>query len=446
MSIESIGKTFFEYLYNGILIVDSQYVVKYINPAYTKITGIEGESIIGKPLKEVRPGARLVDVVDSGRPIVGALRREKGIDYAVNMSPIIENGKVVGGISVVSNIEDVRELSKTINRYEEKILHMERRLEAVNRAKYSLNDVIAKDRLSLKVKEEIEKIALKDTTVVLIGESGTGKELYAQAIHNASARQNHSFIAVNCAAFQKELLESELFGYEEGAFTGAKKGGKMGLFEAADKGTIFLDEISEMSMETQGHLLRALQEHTIRRVGSVKEIPVDIRVVAATNKNLEECIAKGTFRQDLYYRIAIYPIRIPPLRGRPDDIFAIAEFFCEKEKNALKRNISISDEAKEALRSYDWPGNVRELRNAIEFSVNNMEGSVIEVRHLPGRICGVKNEYAAEPVKKLSEAVREAEKREVAKALTVFGEDTEGKKKAAKALGISLASLYNKIK
>lgn len=446
MSIESIGKTFFEYLHNGILIVDSQYVVQYINPAYTKITGIEEESIVGKPLKEVRPGARLVDVVDSGKPIVGALRREKGIDYAVNMSPIIEDGKVIGGISVVSNIEDVRELSKTINKYEDKILRLERRMEAINRAKYSLKDVIAKDTASLRVKEEIERIAPKDTTVVLLGESGTGKELYAQAIHNASARQNNSFIAVNCASFQKELLDSELFGYEEGAFTGAKKGGKMGLFEAADKGTIFLDEISEMSMETQGHLLRTLQEHTIRRIGSIKEIPVDIRVVAATNKNLEECVANGSFRQDLYYRIAIYPIRIPPLRERPEDIIAISEFFCEKEKNALKRNISISDEAKEALKFYDWPGNVRELRNAVEFSVNNMEGTVIEARHLPGRIYGIKNEYAAEPVKKLNEAVREAEKREVAKAIKVFGEDTEGKKNAAKALGISLASLYNKIK
>ena len=186
------------------------------------------------------------------------------------MSPIIDNGKIVGGISIVSNIEDVRKLSDTIHKYENEILRLENRIQAINRAKYAFDDIIAKDRVSLKLKADAMRIAQNDTTVLLMGESGTGKELYAQAIHNESRRRHNSFIAVNCAAFQKDLLESELFGYEDGAFTGAKKGGKMGLFEAADKGTIFLDEISEMSLETQGHLLRTLQEHTIRRVGGIK--------------------------------------------------------------------------------------------------------------------------------------------------------------------------------
>ncbi|MFR8854767.1 MAG: sigma-54 interaction domain-containing protein, partial [Oscillospiraceae bacterium] len=364
MNIGEIGRTFFQYLYDGILIVDRDSVVQYINPAYTRITGITEDKIIGKPLKEVRPGARLVEVVSSGEPIVGALRREKGVDYTVNMSPILEDGKVTGAISVVSNIEDVRKLSKTINKYESEILRLENRMQAINRAKYTLDDIIAKDPVSVKLKDDVLRIARKETTVVLMGESGTGKELYAQAIHNASSRKNNSFIAVNCASFQKELLESELFGYEDGAFTGAKKGGKMGLFEAADNGTIFLDEISEMSMETQGHLLRTLQEHTIRRVGSIKEIPVNIRIVAATNKNLEKCVEEGTFRHDLYYRIAIYPVRIPPLSERQQDIPALSEAFCDEQRNALKRNITISEETKAALMAYRWPGNVRELRNA----------------------------------------------------------------------------------
>lgn len=446
MDIKTIGKTFFEYLYDGILVVDENSVVQYINRSYTRITGISEESIVGRPLKEVRPGARLVDVVNSGEPIVGALRREKGVDYTVNMSPIIEDGKVVGGISIVSNIEDVRKLSKTISRYENEILMLENRMQAINRAKYTLDDVIAADSVALKLKEDIARIAEKDTTVVLLGESGVGKELYAQALHNASRRKNNSFIAVNCAAFQKELLESELFGYEDGAFTGARKGGKMGLFEAADKGTIFLDEILEMSMETQGHLLRTLQEHTIRRVGSVKEVPVDIRIVAATNRNLEKCVSEGTFRQDLYYRIAIYPIRIPPLRERKDDILALAEAFLKEHKNAFKKNIVISDEAKTALTEYEWKGNVRELRNAVEFSVNNMEDSTIEARHLPYRIQRQVDIEDVAPIKTLTEAVREAEQREIAKAIKTWGDDVEGKKKAAKALGISLASLYNKMK
>lgn len=446
IEIGNAGKTFFEYLYDGILIIDDNCIVQYINPSYTRITGIAEDNIIGKPLKEIRPGARLVEVVNSGKPIVGALRREKGIDYTVNMSPLIADGKIAGAISVVSNIEDVRKLSKTINKYEKEILRLESRMHAINRARYTLDNIIAKDPVSLELKEDILRIAQKDTTVVLLGESGTGKELYANAIHNASARRDNSFIAVNCAAFQKELLESELFGYEDGAFTGAKKGGKMGLFEAADKGTIFLDEISEMSIETQGHLLRALQEHTIRRIGGIKEIPVDIRVVAATNKNLERCVSEGTFRQDLYYRIAIYPIRIPPLRERKEDILALAENFCDEQRNALKRNIVISEEAKAALKAYEWHGNVRELRNAIEFSVNNMEDSTIEVCHLPYRIQSRSDSEDMTSVRRLTDAVREAEQREIHKALKYWGYDLEGKKKAAEALGISLASLYNKIK
>ena len=212
MNIGEIGRTFFQYLYDGILIVDRDSVVQYINPAYTRITGITEDKIIGKPLKEVRPGARLVEVVSSGEPIVGALRREKGVDYTVNMSPILEDGKVTGAISVVSNIEDVRKLSKTINKYESEILRLENRMQAINRAKYTLDDIIAKDQVSVKLKDDVLRIARKETTVVLMGESGTGKELYAQAIHNASSRKNNSFIAVNCASFQKELLESELFG------------------------------------------------------------------------------------------------------------------------------------------------------------------------------------------------------------------------------------------
>ena len=220
----------------------------------------------------------------------------------------------------------------------------------------------------------------------------------------------------------------------------------MGLFEAADKGTIFLDEISEMSLETQGHLLRTLQEHTIRRVGGIKEIPVNIRVIAATNKSLEKKVEEGTFRQDLYYRIAIYPIRIPPLRERKGDIEELSEAFCDEQRNALRKNIEISEDARAALNAYQWPGNVRELRNAIEFSVNNMEDATIEARHLPYRIRFEGGSATDGPVRRLSEVIREAEKNEIAKAINTYGGGLEGKKKAAEALGISLASLYNKMK
>ena len=220
----------------------------------------------------------------------------------------------------------------------------------------------------------------------------------------------------------------------------------MGLFEAADKGTIFLDEISEMSWETQGHLLRALQEHTIRRIGGIKEIPVDIRVIAASNKNLEQYVREGKFREDLYYRIAIYPMRIPPLRERRDDILPLVTMYCNEQKNVLMKDIQISADAKEALYRYDWPGNVRELRNAVEFAVNVMEGNVIQAESLPQRIrCGDQTD-GRRAVRNLAAIVKDAEQREIRSALKFYGEDLAGKKQAAKALGISLASLYNKLK
>lgn len=446
MEMKDWSEIFFAYLYDGILIVNDKSEVQYINPAYTRITGIAPEEILGKPLKQIRPGARLLDVVTTGEPIVGALRRENGIDYTVNMSPIIHDGRTIGAISVVSHIDDVRRLSETLSRYQKELQKLETRMKAINRAKYQLDDIIAEDPTSIALKKEIVRIAGKDTTVVLLGESGTGKELYAQALHNASGRKDNSFIAVNCATFQKELLESELFGYEAGAFTGAKKEGKMGLFEAADKGTIFLDEISEMSWETQGHLLRALQEHAIRRIGGIKEIPVDIRVIAASNKNLEQYVREGKFREDLYYRIAIYPMRIPPLRERRDDILPLVTMYCNEQKNVLMKDIQISADAKEALYRYDWPGNVRELRNAVEFAVNVMEGNVIQAESLPQRIrCGDQTD-GRRAVRNLAAIVKDAEQREIRSALKFYGEDLAGKKQAAKALGISLASLYNKLK
>lgn len=445
--IDDWVQTLFDSLYDGILMIDSNAIVRYINPAYTRITNVKVEDIIGFPLKEVRPGARLASVLKSERPIVGAMRRENGVDYTVNMSPIRDNNKVIGAISVVSCMEDVEKLSRSVDKYKSRISALERKMETFQRARYSLNDIVAVDEKSLKLKDQVRKIAEREMTVLLFGESGTGKELYAQAIHNASPRQKGPFVAVNCAAFQGNLLESELFGYEEGAFTGARKQGKMGLFEAADAGTIFLDEVSELSWELQGKLLRTLQEKTIRRVGGLKEIPVDIRIIAATNKNLEERVVAGTFREDLYYRIAIFPITIPSLRERRGDILPLTKFFLERYENDFRREISVSQESSEALLVYDWPGNVRELRNAIEFAVNTMEDSTVEWKNLPQKIRDqIRWPERAGEKETLADMVRRFEKDEIRRTLEIYGDDVEGKKAAARALGLSLASLYNKIK
>ncbi len=445
MKIDSwIINTFFDNLYDGILIIDTDEIVKYINPAYTRITKVTYDAIVGKKLRDLRPGSRLQNVLITKKPNAGVLREEYGIEYSVNMSPIFEGTELVGAISVVSNIDDIYKLYQDIDKYKSRVKSLENRMNAIQRAKYTLDDIVSVDIKSVEVKKIIKKISKKDTTVLIFGESGTGKELYANAIHNESNRADGPFIAVNCASFQGSLLDSELFGYEEGSFTGAKREGKMGLFEAANGGTIFLDEISEMDLEVQAKLLRTLQEGSIRRIGSIKETEIDVRVVAATNRNLEEMVHEGHFRNDLFYRIAVFPMTIPPLRERRDDILPLAYNYIESFKNSLKKDIILGKEAELMLYSYSWPGNIRELRNSIEFGINMMEDNEIKYYHLPVRVQGsVKRETV---IGKLSDKIREIEKEEIAKALEVFGDDMAGKKKASEALGISLASLYNKLK
>ena len=444
MKIDNWIKTFFDNLYDGILIIDTQEIVKYINPAYTRITNVSYDEIVGKNLRELRPGARLHNVLTTKKPIVGALREEFGVQYSVNMSPIFEDNELIGAISVVSNIDDIYKLYSDIDKYKSKVKSLENRINAIQKAKYTLEDIISVDISSIELKNTIKRIAQKEITILIYGESGTGKELYANAIHNESRRADGPFIAVNCASFQGNLLDSELFGYEEGSFTGAKREGKMGLFEAANKGTIFLDEISEMDLEVQAKLLRTLQEGTIRRIGSVKEISIDVRVVAATNKNLEDMVFNGSFRNDLYYRIAVFPLTIPPLRERKEDILPLAYNYIESSKNSIKKDIILSKEAELILYNYIWPGNIRELKNSIEFAINMMEGNEIKFNHLPVRLqCSVEQENA---IQKLSEKIKDVEKQEIIKALKILGDDVNGKKKAAASLGISLASLYNKLK
>lgn len=249
-------------------------------------------------------------------------------------------------------------------------------------AKYSFHDFSGHSAEFLKVLSIAEKIAKSDSTVLLLGETGTGKELLAQAIHNASPRKWEPFVGVNFAAISESLLESELFGYEEGAFTGARKGGRIGLFEQAHKGTIFLDEIGDASLNIQNRLLRVLQEKEIMKVGGNRVIPVDFRVIAATNQNLPEMIKEGRFRSDLYFRLHVLPIHIPPLRHRREDIPVLTNMFVEKISNKLKRPVfSFSGPAMAAMMSYEWPGNIRELENAIEYLAHVVEYTV-EPHHL----------------------------------------------------------------
>lgn len=313
-------------------------------------------------------------------------------------------------------------------------------------------NIIGTSPQTLQMQEEIKKIARSTSTVLITGESGTGKELVATAIWKASDRRENRFIAINCGAIPEPLLESELFGYVKGAFTGADPNGRMGKFELANKGVIFLDEIGDMPLYLQVKLLRVIQERKIIRIGSNQVIPIDVRIIAATNKDLKEMMANNKFREDLYYRLNVIPLKIAPLRERREDIKELVYYFANRYASLFDKNLlKISEETMDRLYEYPWYGNIRELENTVEFMINMMEeDGVLDMRTLPANISEPKPE-AGTVVREdtaLQEAViplKELERSEILKALRLCGNDTEGKKQAAKKLGIGLATLYRKV-
>ena len=431
----------------GINIIDAEGRIIFGNKAYldflSKETGIGIGSIEGQYLRDLRPGARLPEVLATGKPILHAPRMEKQDEiYFVNMYPIFQDGKMVGGLSVVTFLKDAYAFQTELEQYEKRNKQVLHRVNKANSARYTFDSIVAVGENVQAVKALAQKAAETDATVLLASESGTGKELYAQAIHNASARKNEVFVAINCANFNANTLESELFGYVEGAFTGAKKGGKIGLFEAANGGTLFLDEVSEMDYSLQAKLLRAIQEGRIRPVGGVQEIEVDVRLISASNADLNTYIQQGRFRRDLYYRLSTFQIHIPPLRDRRQDIPALTDVVLSELSKKLKRSITITQEARRCLALHDWPGNVRELRNVLEFSAYLSDNGAIVRDSLPEHIV---RPAVEQPEISLAQRVRVFERAEISKLLLKNGADLAGKKETARQLGISLATLYNKL-
>ena len=311
--------------------------------------------------------------------------------------------------------------------------------------KITLDNIISESEIMEHTKQKALIASKSNSTVLITGESGTGKELFARAIHNHSDRVDNTFVTVNCAAIPDNLLESELFGYEEGAFTGAKKGGKLGKFEIAHKGTIFLDEIGDMSLHLQGKLLRVLQERELDKIGGKSNILIDVRVIAATNKNLVELVEKGQFREDLYYRLNVIPITLPALRQRKNDIPLLIDYMIKEYAHKLNKDvIGIEDDAKKTLIDYSWPGNVRELQNVIEYSINMSDSSLLNLDIIPNNI---KSKYYDEKSNKYEEirTLEDLEKEEISKALNKFKHYKKDKELVAKSLGISRATLYRKL-
>ncbi|MEW6243739.1 MAG: sigma 54-interacting transcriptional regulator [Bacillota bacterium] len=295
-----------------------------------------------------------------------------------------------------------------------------------------------------KAKEMARKVASTDSTVLLLGESGTGKELFARAIHGHSFRASKPFVAINCAAIPESLLESELFGYEGGAFTGARPGGKPGKFEVANGGTVFLDEIGDMPLVLQAKLLRVLQDKEVERVGGIRPVSVDVRVISASHKDLEELVMKGAFREDLYYRLAVIPLHIPALRERKEDLYLLLEHYLRRYRTLYSKTPKrLSSEVLKVLFDYDWPGNVRELENTVEYIVNMESGDLVTLDSLPPRFARlIARETTGDPGMSIESAEADA----IRRALEIYGTSARGKEKAARALGIHRATLYRKLK
>lgn len=352
---------------DGIIAVDEKKNITVFNSIAEELLDCPHEEIIGKTLSDSTVRADIRDLLTTSQNGQENFQRINGRHLVVNSALILEDtSNADQSKGRVYTLNDVTE----IQRMEEE--HRRELVSQQNYARYTFAHILGASELIQSTKELAQKIARSDSPILILGESGTGKELFAQGIHNASARKNGPFIAVNFAALSESLLESELFGYEEGAFTGAKKGGRSGLFQQAHKGTIFLDEIGDAPLSFQVKLLRVLQEKHVRRIGSSHEIPIDIRVIVATNKNLKARIDQGLFRQDLYYRLNVLPIKIPPLRERNQDILILAKYFYQKyfRGSPLFSSEDYLRKIEEFLLAYNWPGNIRELQNVVEYLVN----------------------------------------------------------------------------
>ncbi|MDF0726538.1 sigma 54-interacting transcriptional regulator [Cytobacillus sp. S13-E01] len=439
-----ILETIIDSAYEWIVVVNQEGNIVYINKNYCEFIGIDRNVAVGTHVTKVIENSRMHLVAQSGKEEIADLQYIKGNYMIANRIPIFSNGKVIGALGTVI-FRDTKEWNKMSSHIKSLMPQLQTYIEdwqENNGAKYSLHDIKAVSKQVVELKEKVKNVASGDISVLIRGESGTGKELFAHSIHQLSGRSHQPFIKINCGAIPEHLLESELFGYEEGAFTGAKKGGKKGKFLLAHGGTIFLDEIGDMPLNMQVKLLRVLQEKEVEPVGALQPIPVNVRVIAATNRPLEKMIEEKRFREDLFYRINVIPFKIPPLRERLEDIDHLTDFFLKKITKRSGKRISIIDnEVRRLFYQHTWPGNLRELENVIEAAIHLTDGERIMISSLPEYFMGDPKLLIGQ--RSLKEILEETEKRIIEKTIEQYGQD---KLQAAKALGISKSSIYEKIK
>lgn len=438
----------------GAMVITDKYGrYVYVNKAWEEYYGKTLDEIRGKYIKDVFPSTKMHEVLETKHSIIGypvPIANKKQKHGFCNYVPIIKNGEVVAGVAYIffEDKKAVMNFTNMINKMVDELHYYQQELRNLRKSKYSIDDIIGESDAIVNLKKQI-KIAAKSTSNVLIeGETGVGKELVAHSIHDLSCRAIKPLIKVNCAAIPSELFESELFGYEYGAFTGAKKGGKQGKFEMANEGSLFLDEINQLSIVAQPKLLRVLQEKEIERIGGKDSIPVDVRLIAATNTSLDKMIKDRKFRDDLYYRLNVINIRIPSLRERKEDLQLLVDNIIDKLNFQLGLNIQgIDYTVIEKFMKYEWPGNIRELQNVIERGMNIALSGILSWIHFEdyfqNKLSNHNVKVTNDKTLPLKQAKIEMEKDSIIECLV---KNNYNKAQCARDLGISRTMLYKKIK
>lgn len=431
----------------GLAVVNRQGRLVMMNRQYGQLVGINVEEAVGLPLEKVVPFSRISQVIAQEKAYFQDLNH-RGATLFLAEVPIKKDGLVLGGLSkLVSKerleVQDLQDLKERFQLLESKLMFYKEELKELRRHREPFEVIQGQSPAIKKLVQLAQRVARGEANVLITGESGTGKGLLAQAIHNASPRSEEPFIKINCAAIPENLLEAELFGYEEGAFTGAVRGGKPGKFELANGGTIFLDEVGDMPLAMQAKILRVIQEKTFERVGGHKTIKVDVRIIAATHRDLRQLVKEDQFRLDLYYRLAVVNLHIPPLRERREDILLLTrEIIKRLSRKYGNPGVELDPKVEQIFLAYSWPGNVRELENVLEHAFNFLEPEekFIKAEHLPAFFWEQESQTAN---LKLGEAVAQAEREAILRALTLAGGN---KQEAAKILGIHPSGLYQKLK
>jgi len=436
----------FNNLPSGAMVTDGSGTVLHLNKPYADFLGVDITRSIGKHCTEVVENTRMHIVGKTGVAEINQIQMIRGQNIVVHRIPILKKDTVIAvfGLVMFQDMSELVKLSRKLHSLESKVNSYEKELLKLRSTRYTLDSIIGTSRMISGLKEEALMAAANTSPVLITGESGTGKELFAQAIHHAGVRKMQAFIHLNCAAIPRDLLESELFGYDRGAFTGALSGGKPGKFELADQGTIFLDEIGDLPLEMQPKLLRVLEEKAFERVGGNSLIRSDFRLIAATNADLEKLIEQGRFRKDLYYRLNVISLHIPPLRQRPEDVAPLAEHLltCIARKNGFG-TIHINTSALKALQDHSWQGNVRELANVLERAMLTMHGNEILPTDLPFLAKKTPASLVAPLIQPIRDLQANTEKAAILAALQQTGNN---KAEAAALLGIHRTQLYKKLR